>query len=94
MHQMKRDVRQQVVPVNSSIIATCLQEVTGEKAVQLSLTSRAAINRTLNRQKQNLVPSLLIIKDRHLIIPTESSDCCLFDSGVMDPERMLVFYVS
>ena len=61
MHQMKREARQQIVPVNSSIIATCLQEVTDEKAVQLSLPSHAAIKRTLNRQKQNLVPSLPII---------------------------------
>ena len=37
------------------------------------MPSRAAINRTLNRQKQNLVPSLPIIKDRHFIIPTEFS---------------------
>ena len=61
------------------------------KKHQLSLPSRAAINRTLNRQKQNLVPSLPIIKDRHFIIPTEYSDFCLFDSGVMDPERILIF---
>ena len=91
MHQMKKEARQQIVPVNSSIIATCLQEVTDEKAVQLSLPSRVAINRTLNRQKQNLVPSLPIIEDRHFIIPTEYSDFCLFDSGVMDPERFLIF---
>ena len=91
MHQMKKEARQQIVPVNSSIIATCLQEVTDEKAVQLSLPCRAAINRTLNHQKQNLVPSLPIIKDRHFIIPTEYSDFCLFDSGVIDPERILIF---
>ena len=91
MHQMKKEARQQIVPVNISIIATCLQEVTDEKAVQLSLPCRAAINRTLNRQKQNLVPSLPIIKDRHFIIPTEYSDFCLFDSGLMDPERILIF---
>ena len=88
---MKREARQQIVPVNICIIATCLQEVTDEKAVQLSLPSRAALNRTLNRQKQNLVPSLPIIKDRHFIIPTEYSDFCLFDSVVMDPIRIIVF---
>ena len=77
MHQMKREARQRIVPVNSSIIATCLQEVTDEKAVQLSLPRRAAVHRTLNRQKQNLVPSLPIIKDRHFLIPTEYSDFCL-----------------
>ena len=91
MHQMKKEARQQIVPVSSSIIATCLQEVTDEKAVQLSLPSRAAINRTLNRQKQNFVPSMPIIKDRHFIIPMEYFDFCLFDSGVMDPERILIF---
>ena len=92
MHQMKKEARQQIVPVYSSIIATCLQEVTDEKAaVQLSLPCRAAMNRTLNRQKQNLVPSLPIIKDRHFIIPTECSDFCLFGCGVMDPERILIF---
>ena len=50
MHQMKREARQQIVPVNSSIIATCFQEITDEKAVQLSaaelLTAR---NRTLRQ---------------------------------------------
>ena len=92
MHQIKKEARQQIVPVNSSIIATCLQEVTDEKAVQLSLPCcRAAINRTLNHQKQNLVPSLPIIQDRHFIIPTEYSDFCLFDSGVIDTERILIF---
>ena len=54
MHQMKKEARQQIVPVNSSIIATCLQEVTDEKAVQLSLPSRAAINRTWSRPCQSL----------------------------------------
>ena len=42
-------------------------------------------------QKQNLVPSLPIIKDRHFIIPTEYSDFCLFDSVVMNPIRIIVF---
>ena len=32
MHQMKKEARQQIVPVNSSIIATCLQEVTDENS--------------------------------------------------------------
>ena len=90
-HQMNKEARQQIVPVSSSIIATCLQEMTDEKAVQLSLPSRGAKNKTLNRQKQNLVPSLPIIKDRHFIIPMEYSDICLFDSGVMNPERILFF---
>ena len=91
MHHMKKETRQQIVPVNSDIMATCLQEVTDEKAVQLSLPSRAAINISISRQKQNLVPSLPIIKDRHFIIPTQYSDFCLFDSGVMDRERILIF---
>ena len=84
MHQMKKEARQQIVPVNKSIIATCLHEVTDEKVVQLSLPCRAATNKTLSRQKQNLVPSLPIIKDRYIIIPTEYSDFCLFESRVMD----------
>ena len=91
MHQMKKEARQQIIPVNSSTIATCLQEVTDEKAVQLSLPSRAAINRTLNRQKQNVVPSVPILKDRHFLIQTEYSGFCLLDSGDMDPERILIF---
>ena len=78
MHQLKKEARQQIIPVNSSIIATCLQETTDVKAVQLSLPNRAAINRTLNRQKQT----------------TENSDFCLFDSGVMiNTERILIFGV-
>ena len=47
--------------------------------------------RTLNGQKQNLVPSLPIIKDKHFKISTEHSDFCSFDSGVINPERTLVF---
>ena len=43
----KKGVKLQLVPVNSSRIATCLQEVSEEKAVQLSLPSRASINRFL-----------------------------------------------
>ena len=90
MHHIKKETRQQIVPVNSSIIATCLQEVTDEKAVQLSLPSRAAINITISSQKQNLITSMPIIKDRHFIIPTEKSDFCLFDNGVRDRERILI----
>ena len=91
MHQVKKEATQQIVPVNNSIIATCLHEVTDEKADQLSLPCRAATNKTLNRQKLNLIPSLPIIKDRYFIIPAEYFDFCLFDSVVMDPERILIF---
>ena len=91
MRPMKKEARQQIVPVISSIMASCLHGVTYDKAVQLSLPSRAAINRTQNRQKQNLVPSLSIIKDRHFLIPTKYSDFCLSGSGVMDPERIYIF---
>ena len=69
----------QIVPINKCIIATCLQEVTDEKAVQSMFLAQSCRNK-LNRQRQNLVPSLPIIKDRPFLIPTEYTDFCLFDS--------------
>ena len=62
IHQMKKEATQQIEPVMSNIIATCLQEASDEKAVQLSLPSLAATNRVLNRHKKNLAPSAPIIK--------------------------------
>ena len=78
MHQMKKATHQ-IVPINKCIIATCLQEVTDEKAVQ-SMFFAQSCRKKLNRQRQNLVPSLPIIKDRPFLIPTEYTDFCLFDS--------------
>ena len=42
---MKKEAKQQIVPLNISIVATCLQEVTDEKAVQLCLPSRDPFNK-------------------------------------------------
>ena len=53
VQKMKQDTKIQQVPVNSIIIANGLQSVSEEKAVQLALPCRSAINRALNRQKVN-----------------------------------------
>ena len=60
-HQMKKEARQQILPVNSSITATCFQEVTDRKAAHLSLPNRSAkqnseiaINRTWSRPCQSI----------------------------------------
>ena len=63
---MKQDTKIQQVPVNSIIIANGLQSVSEEKAVQLALPCRSAINRALNRQKVNDRPTLPPIVDRLL----------------------------
>ena len=91
MHQMKKEAKQQIIHVKSSVIATCFQEASDEKTFQLSLPSRAAINKTLNRHKQNLALSAPIIKDRLFVFPKKYIDFCLFDSGVMDPEQISLF---
>ena len=88
---MKEDTKTQQVPVNSIIIANGLQSVFEEKTVQLALSCRSTINRTLNRQKVNERPTLPPIVDRHFEVPKQHEDFCVFDSGIEDPERLLIF---
>ena len=64
VQKMKQDTKIQQIPVNSIIIANGLQSVSEEKAVQLALPCRSAINRALNRQKVNDRPTLPPIVDR------------------------------
>ena len=91
VQKMKQDTKIQQVPVNSIIIANGLQSVSEEKAVQLALPCRSAINRALNRQKVNDRPTLPPIVDRHFEVPKQHEDFCVFDSGIEDPERVLIF---
>ena len=88
---MKQDTKVQQVPVNSIIIANCLQSVFEEKAVQLALPCRSAINRALNQQNVNERPTLPPIFDRHFEVLKQHEDFCVFDSGIEDPERVLIF---
>ena len=84
-HQMRQKrPKKQVVLVNSSIIAICLQEVTNEKAVQQSLPSHAA------KKKQNLIPFLPVTKNRYFLILMELTHFSLFDNGVKEPEHFLI----
>ena len=78
-------------PVNSALIAESLQAVPSEFAIQMSLPSRAAMNKALNRQKAPIKESTHPITDRHFEVPAEFQDFCLFDSGKEDSERVLIF---
>ena len=88
---MKETVRNQLNPVNSQIIAASLQLVQDEKATQLSLPSRSALTRTLNRSKQTTSLPTIATDDRHFEIPDRFKQFCLFDSGKQDTERILIF---
>ncbi len=66
---------------NSALIAESLQAVPSEFAIQMSLPSRAAINKALNRQRAPIKESKNSITDRHFEVPAEFQDFCLFESG-------------
>ena len=88
---MKETVRNQLNPVNSQIIAASLQLVQDEKTTQLSLPSRLALTRTLNRSKQTASLPTIATDDRHFEIPDRFKQFCLFDSGKQDTQRILIF---
>ena len=50
--QMKETARTEQKPINNMIIASSLFSIGSDIATQLSLSTRSAINRTLNRQKR------------------------------------------
>ena len=91
VQKLEQDTKIQQVPVINIIIANGLQYASEEKAVQLALPCRSAINRALNRQKVNMRPTLPRIVDRHFEVPKQHEEFCLFDSGIEDPERALIF---
>ena len=88
---MKQGTKIQQVPVNSIIIANGLQSVSAEKAVQLALPCRSALNRALNRQKVKERPTVPPIVDRSFEVPKQHGDFCVFDNGIEDPVRVLIF---
>ena len=93
VERMKYTARNEQDPVNSAVIATQVATV-DEISVQLSMPSRSALNRTLNRQKQkNNETSKIAItcSERNFALPDEYKDFCLFDSGMDDKERILIF---
>ena len=93
VERMKFTARNEQDPVNSAVIATQVATV-DEVSVQLSMPSRSALNRTLNRQKQkNNESSMIAITctERNFALPDEYKDFCLFDSGMDDKERILIF---
>ena len=76
---------------NSQIIAASLQLVQDEKATQLSLSSRLALTRTLNRSKQTTSLPTIATDDCHFEVPDRFKQFRLFDSGKQDTERILIF---
>ena len=89
--QMKETARTEQNPVNNMIIASSLLPIGSDIATQLSLPTRSAINRTLNRQKASENLQELPITDRHFEVPAKFKEFCLYDTGTTDNERMLIF---
>ena len=86
---MKETVTNQLNPLNSQIIAASLQLVQDDKATQLTLPSRSALTRPLNRSKPTKSLPTIATDDRHFEIPDLFKQFCLFDSGKQDTERKL-----
>ena len=86
---MKTEARTQQKPVNSHIIASTLQDIDSKTAVQLSMPTRSAINRALNRTKTESCDTPIV--DRHFELPAKYESFCLYDSGIEDSERFLIF---
>ena len=89
--QMKETARTEQNPVNNMIIASSLLPIGSDIATQLSLPTRSAINRTLNRQKASENLQEPPITDRHFEVPAKFKEFCLYDTGTTDNERMLIF---
>ena len=69
--KMKKTARTEQNPVNNMIIASNLQPIASDIATQLSLPTRSAINRSLNRQKVTEDKNEPPIIDRHFDIPVQ-----------------------
>ena len=89
--KMKKTARTEQNPVNNMIIASNLQPIASDIATQLSLPTRSVINRSLNRQKVTEDKKKPPIIDRHFDIPVQFQEFCLYDTGKLDNERMLIF---
>ena len=77
-------------PVNNQLIEASLKTVNNNPAIQLSLPSRAALTRTLNRNKMQGPLEVISSTDRHLDINDKNLPFCLHDSGKEDKERFLI----
>ena len=89
--KMQKTARTEQNRVNNMIIASNLQPIASDIATQLSLPTRSAINRSLNRQKVTEDKKEPPIIDRHFDIPVQFQEFCLYDTGKLDNERMLIF---
>ena len=67
--QLKETAKSQINPVNNQLIAASLKTVNNNPAIQLSLPSRAALTRTLNRNKMQGPLEVISSTDRHFDIP-------------------------
>ena len=71
------------------MIASSLKTVNNDPANQLSLPSRAALTRTLNRNKMQDQNAVISSTDRHFDIPDKNLPFCLHESGKEDNGRFL-----
>ena len=88
--QLKETAKSQTNPVNNQLIAASLKPLNNNPAIQLSLPSRAALTRTLNRNKMQGLLEVISSTDRHFDIPDKYLPFCLHDSGKEDSERFLI----
>ena len=89
--KMKETARTEQNPVNNMIIASSLLPIGSDIATKLSLPTRSAINRLLNRQKASENLQEPPITDRLFEVPAKFKEFCLYDTGTTDNERMLIF---
>ena len=75
-----------------AVAETVLQH-TSEIATQLALPRKQYLVRTANRHRQlhSDLPKEPIPSNRHFEIPEAHRDFVLYDTGIYDPERILVF---
>ena len=73
-------------------MATKIQKIDSKYAVQLSLPARSTINKVLNRQKQKIdgMERISDFHDRPFELPRQLQRFYLFDSGIVDPDIMLL----
>ena len=88
--KLKETAKSQFNPVNNQLIAASLKTVNNNPATQLSLPSRAALTRTLSRNKIYGPLGVISSTDRHFDIPDKYLPFCLHDSGKEDSERFLI----
>ena len=88
--QLNETAKSQINPVNNQLIAASLKTVNDNPAIQLSLSSRAALTRTLHGNKTQEPLRVISSTDRHLNIPDKYLPFRQHYSGREDSERFLI----